>query len=107
MELDISGALKDLEGVVIHLATLLEWDKLAEQEHDSRALPPFRLQNHNREDIIDLYSQFLDLRNGVQRAMENRTSLIPDELHDSWKERLQALDQRVRRLRIMETFIRP
>ncbi|MBK8270284.1 MAG: hypothetical protein IPK83_19110 [Planctomycetes bacterium] len=107
MELDVPGTLKDLESVAAHLATLLELDQLAEQERDSRALPPFRLQDHNREDIVDLYSQFLNLRTGIHAVLDSQSLLIPDEDRESWKERLWALEQQVRRLRIMERFIRP
>ena len=107
MELDVPGTLKDLESVAAHLATLLEWDQLAEQERDTRALPPFRLQNHNREDIIDLYSQFLCLRTGIHAVLESRSLLIPDEQREPWKERLLVLEQKVRGLRILERFIRP
>ncbi|MCB9852821.1 MAG: hypothetical protein H6819_06975 [Phycisphaerales bacterium] len=107
MEPDIPGALCDLEKLADHLATLLEWEKLAEQEHDSRALPPFRLEHHNREDIIDLYSQFLELRSGIQRVIDEHDPMIPGDNRDTWNRRITALDLRVRQLGIMEKFIRP
>ena len=107
MEPDIPGAIHDLGQIASQLETLLEWEKLAEQEQDSRPLPPFRLSHHNRDDIIDSYSQFLDLRSGIQRIMRDRASLIPEGAADAWYQQMTALDHRMYQLKIMDRFIKP
>jgi hypothetical protein len=105
--IDIPGALRDLGTVADRLATLLEWEKLAEQERGSRALPPFRLADHNRKDILDLYGRFLSLGTCVSNILERMNHQFPPEQAEYWWEQLRQLQQRVEGFGIIDKFIKP
>ena len=68
MQVDIPGALHDPAKVADRIAALLEWEKLAQQERGSRALPTFQLRDHDREDIADLYGGFLNLSMSIKMS---------------------------------------
>jgi len=107
MAIDVDGALQDLAKAADHLAALLEWEKLAEQERGSRALPPFRLRDHNREDILDLYGQFVNLSKSLHNVLDSTDVGFTSEQWDLWREQLRKLDTRVRGFDIIAKYIKP
>lgn len=107
MHVDISGGLRDLGKVADRIATLLEWEKLAEQERGSRALPPFRLRDHNREDIIELYGHFINLSKTLHAVLDGADVGFTSEQWKLWSQRLRELDQRVRGFDIIQKYIKP
>lgn len=107
MNIDIPGALHELSSVADRLMALLEWDRLAQEERGTSALPPFHIRDHNRRDIIDLYSAFLNLRETLQRVLEQSAFEYPAEERDLWLRTLREMNDRVSSQEIMQRFIRP
>jgi len=107
MEIDVAGALRALGLVADQLAALLEWEKLAQQERGSRLLPPFNFHDHNRNDILDLYGQFLNLSSSLHALFERSDLTLADEQCRTWQRQLRQLDERIHCFGIMEKYIRP
>ena len=107
MQIDISGALRDLAKVADRIAELLEWEKLAQQERRPHVPPAFQLCDHNRKDIIDLYSWFLNLSMSAHEVLDSSDFEIPEEQRGRWQRRLRELEKRVDDCRIIDRFIKP
>jgi hypothetical protein len=107
MEIDVAGALRDLALAADRLAESLEWEALAQQERGSRGLPPFPYRDHNRNDIITLYGQFLSLSMELHAALQDPGLTLPNEQGHAWQRQLRHLVERVQAFGIMDKFIKP
>jgi hypothetical protein len=107
MNVDLASGLRELGQVADRLATLLEWEKLAQQERDHRPLPPLRLPEHNRKDILDVYGWFLSLSASIRKFLEHSESAYPAEQAERWWRQLRELEHRVQRFNIIDEFIKP
>jgi len=107
MQVDITGGLRDLAKAADRIAALFEWEKLAEQERGSRALPGFRIRNHNREDIIDLYGAFLSLSRSLHAVLNGTDIGFTTEQWKDWQEELREVEERVQSFNIMDKYIKP
>ena len=107
MEIDVAGALRDLGIVADRIAALLEWERLAQHERGSRALPPFSFRDHNRSDIIDLYGHFLSLSLSLHALLGRSDLVLADEQCRAWQRQLHQLDERIHCFGIMEKYIKP
>ena len=107
MEPDIDAALRDLTNVANRLGELLEWRKVEQQGHRPHTPPAFQLRDHTRDDIIDLYSWFLNLSLGVRQAIDLATPNLGHHQRTAWEQRLAKLEHHVGQLGIFERFIRP
>lgn len=106
MESEISAAIRELGRLADRIAATVEWDKLAEEEHGSSRLPPFRLREHNRQEIIDMYWEFFMLRNQVH-AMLNRVDIGGSlDQRKKWRQDLADAESRVHRIEFIEKYIR-
>lgn len=106
MESEISAAIRELGRLADRIAATVEWDKLAEEEHGSPRLPPFRLREHNRQEILDMYWEFFGLRNQVY-AMMNRVDVGGTlEQRAKWRRDLAEAESRVQHIDQIEKYIR-
>ena len=106
MQVDIPGALRDLNKVADRLAELLEWQKLAQQERRPHTPPAFQFPDHTRKDIVEMYGWFINLDLCMREAL-NRTDLgfsIDDQTR--WLRRLHEIEARVHALGIVDKFIK-
>lgn len=107
MQVDIPAALQELKRVADRIEELLEWEKLAQQERGSRALPPFQLRDHDRKDIIDLFGWFLNLSMSIHEVLDRPDFEALGEQRQRWQRRLRALEERVQGLGIIDKYIKP
>ena len=95
MYFDVSAALADLNNVTDRIAELVEWIKLAEQEHQSifpSAMPP-------ADDLVDelkvMYGRFVSLSANIHEALNRKEITILENQRIRWFRRLEALDKRI------------
>lgn len=105
MEIDVADALRDLGMVANHIAAMFEWDTLAQQEHGSRALPPFFFGQKNRQELDDLYSQFLFLCMNIHMILEDPTLRCTSEQREAWRSRLSEIQEWVQCVSRSKGFI--
>jgi len=105
MESEISAAIRELGRLADRIAATVEWDKLAEEEHGSPRLPPFRLREHNRQEIMDMYWEFFALSNQVH-AMLNRVDIGGSlDQRKKWRRDLAEAESRIQHIDVIEKYI--
>ena len=106
MESEICAAIRELGRLADRLGAPVEWDKLAEEQHGSPSLPPFRMREHYRQEILDMYWEFFQLRNQVQ-AMLNRVDIGGTlEQRAQWRRELASIESRTQHIDQIERYIR-
>ena len=108
--IEVGRALEDLSLVHRRLLDLIEWNKLAEQEHWGNRPPAFdphtRVQEHLREDIKMFYDLFVSTSAQLRHLIGRHDLVCTADERSYWRQRLQELDRSVERLHITQRFIR-
>ena len=106
MESEVSAAIRELGRLADRIAATVEWDKLAEEQHGSPSLPPFRMREHYRQEILDMYWEFFRLRNQVH-AMLNRVDIGGTlDQRAKWHRDLAEAESKVQHIDKIERYIR-
>jgi hypothetical protein len=103
---DFTSAIAELRRAADRLAELVIWKEM-DDEYSRPGLPPaFRIGHHFDEDATAFYGQFLHLDQLLHTALARPDMAWDWEAKMHWRKALVEIEERVRRLRISETFIR-
>lgn len=105
METDVPGYLQDLEKVADRIEAMFEWEALAQQEHGSRALPPFVHSYKNQQEIADLYGQFSFICMCLHMMLDDPKTNCSIRQREEWQHQLRKLENRVQDLATSDRFI--
>ncbi len=95
MYFDVSAALHDLGNVTDRIVELVEWMKLAEQEHRSPFPSALRPADDLGEDLKATYGWFVSLSANIHEALGRTEMTIRDDQRDRWFRRLEELEKRI------------
>jgi hypothetical protein len=107
MTLDLASGINQLAQTADHLAELVEWQRLAEQELRLGAPIDVPLKQPFEQDARELYGLFLQLDQAIHEVLKDRALAGTPRNVERWSQQVLDLERKVWRLRIRERFIKP
>ena len=106
LQSEIPAALDKLTATLKHIVSSIEWQKLYFAEMRKWDPLAFRLQDHTREQVMDLAAAFVWLSWGIWQALHKKKPDASLRQLQKWEARLQEMESAFGRLRLDIRFIR-
>ena len=107
MALDLASGISQLAQTADHLAELVEWQRLAQQELRPGAPIGVQIRQPFEQDARELYGLFLQLDQAIHEVLRDRVLAGTPRKVERWHQQVLDLEQKVWRLQIRERFIKP
>lgn len=107
MTLDLASGIDQLAQTADHLAELVEWQRLAQQELRPGMPIDVQIRQPFEQDARELYGLFLQLDQAIHEVLKDGALAGTPRKVERWSQQVIALEQKVRRLQIRERFIKP
>ena len=104
---NLEAALRDLGKVANRILELMEWEKLAQQEHRSPFPSALRPSDQLKDDIRAMYGWFISLDMSIHEVLSQPDLDVSLDKFKRWQHRLEAMEKRIHACGITDRFINP
>lgn len=107
MNVDIAGALRELERLIERMQELIEWEKLFLSERKPHVPPSFQPTDHFRDDVEQMYAWFWNLVYSIHEVLDRDDFAIPERRRCEYRHRLGHLEEQFGRAVATANHIKP